>query len=215
MPLAGGQRRRCAERLSGACRCGASPWRAGFAARGRAAAHDRREQHRAALQQWVVRVRAQACGLCAPRACLRCARTLRHRCTWPPCARLPARAVSSVCSCSFVVGPTSIVKALARLRRRRPPSRSVCRRLCGHALRDCTLCNCALCDCALRDRALCAQIATMLLRMFALCAPVLCVCWLRAFAPCALGRCVCAGICLCTPCCRASRLVRRHRSPRC
>ena len=91
------------------------------------------------LQQWVVRVRAQACGLCAPRACLRCARTSRHRCTWPPCARLPARAVSSVCSCSFVVGPTSIVKALARLRRRRPPSCPVCRRLCGHALRDRTL----------------------------------------------------------------------------
>ena len=106
----------------------------------------------------------------------------RHRCTWPPCARLPARAVSSVCSCSFVVGPTSMVKPLARLGRRRPPSRPVCRRLCGHALRDCTLCNCALCDCALRDRALCAQIATMLLRMFALCAPVLCV----------LVACVCA-----------------------
>ena len=102
------------------------------------------------LQQWVVRVRAQVCGLCAPRACLRCARTLRHRCTWPPCARLPARAVSSVCSCSFVVGPTSMVKPLARLGRRRPPSRPVCRRLCGHALRDRTLCDYALCDCALR-----------------------------------------------------------------
>ena len=143
------------------------------------------------LQQWVVRVQAQACGLCAARACLRCARTSRHRCTWPPCARLPARAVSSVCSCSFVVGPTSMVKALARLRRRRPPSRPVCRRLCGHALRDRTLRDCALCDCALRDRALCAQIPTMLLRMFALCAPVLCV----------LVACVCAlragALCLC------------------
>ena len=48
-----------------------------------------------------------------------------------------------------------------------------------------------MCDCALRDRALCAQIATMLLRMFALCAPVLCV----------LVACVCAlragALCLC------------------
>ena len=41
-PLARGRRRWCAERLSDACRYGASPWRAGFAARGRAAAHDRR-----------------------------------------------------------------------------------------------------------------------------------------------------------------------------
>ena len=114
-----------------------------------------------------------------------------------------------------------MVKPLARLGRRRPPSRPVCRRLCGHALRDCTLCNCALCDCALRDRARCAQIATMLLRMFALCAPVLCmfalcapvlcVCWLRAFAPCALGRCVCAGVCLRTPCCSTSTSRRRRQ----
>ena len=149
------------------------------------------------LQQWVVRVRAQACGLCAPCACLRCARTSRHRCTWPPCARLPARAVSSVCSCSFVVGPTSMVKALARLRRRRPPSRPVCRRLCGRTLRDRTLCDCALCDCALRDCVLCA---TMLLRMFAL----LCDCALRDRVLCATmllrmfalytPQCYCAGL---------------------
>ena len=163
------------------------------------------------LQQWVVRVRAQACGLCAPRACLRCARTLRRRCTWPPCACLPARAVSSVCSCSFVVGPTSMVKALARLRRRRPPSRPVC----GRALRDCALCDCVrcaamllrmfalLCDCALRDCVLCA---TMLLRVFALytprcyCAGLHCtrhnavahVCIVRARAMRVLVACVCA-----------------------
>ena len=136
MPLAGGQRRRCAERLSGACRCGASPWRAGFAARGRAAAHDRRASRpgarcvdhmrrphaRSVAEAGMRHVPAPAAWACSDNTACACAALA---CV----AMLGAR-----CVCAAPLsGPTCMVATTARSR----PPRLRTRPVCGRSAQPC------------------------------------------------------------------------------
>ena len=130
-PLAGGRRRRCAERRSGACRCGASPWRAGFAARGRAAAHDRRAPRPGArcvdhMRRPHARSVAEA-GMRhvpAPAACA-CSATTACGCAALACvAMLCARSVRA----APLSGPTCMVATTARRGPPRPRTRPVGRR---------------------------------------------------------------------------------------
>ena len=134
----------------------------------------------------------------------------RYACACPRCARPRARAVCSVCPCSFVVDLARLAQtALADIvyDPRPVPARAVmrvpapvcprdaCCRPCSTPRARPPRCCCACLRCA-RSCYACAR----------------CLCALRVLARCVLGRCVCAGAYSRTACRRVSASHRRRQN---
>ena len=187
-------------------RCGTSSWRAGFAARGRAAAHTRRASR--SLATWAARVRVEARPRApyAPRACLRsvalCLRLSPLRTSTRPCCVLGVPV--QLCRRPATVGPDR-----ARRHRVRPASRAS---PCCHARASACLPTRCLLPPLFHPRARPPRCCCACLRCARSCyACARCLCALRVLARCVLGRCVCAGSSRPTACRRVSTPRRRRQ----